>query len=207
MSKPILLVGAGGHARSCIDVIEQLANCSVYGLIGLESEVGQSILGYSIIGVDSDISSIIGSDCSALVTAGQIKSADLRIQLFNLLKNIGADLPVLISHRAYVSPHAVIGEGTIIMHGAVVNAGAVIGRNCIINSMALIEHDSVVGDHCHISTGARINGGVSIEDGVFIGSGCCVRQGILIGTRSIIGMGQLILKDCPVDSRLPSSRE
>ena len=47
----ILLVGAGGHARACIDVIEQAGIFQVGGLVGLPDEVGNSELGYPIVAV------------------------------------------------------------------------------------------------------------------------------------------------------------
>ena len=50
----ILLIGAGGHARACIDVIEQGKQFTVAGLIGLPHEVGSQVLGYSVLGMDTD---------------------------------------------------------------------------------------------------------------------------------------------------------
>ena len=84
---------------------------------------------------------------------GQIKGPQIRVRLFDLLKQLGAELPVIISPRAYCSKHTVLGEGLIVMHGATVNASVRIGNNCIINSQALVEHDVQIDDHCHISTG------------------------------------------------------
>ena len=52
---PILLVGAGGHARACIDVIEQEGRFEVGGLIGTAAQGGERILGYSVLGTDADL--------------------------------------------------------------------------------------------------------------------------------------------------------
>ena len=41
MKKQILLIGAGGHARSCIDVIERENKYKIYGLVGLKKEIGK----------------------------------------------------------------------------------------------------------------------------------------------------------------------
>ncbi len=49
---------------------------------------------------------------------------DLRIRLYERLRQLGFEMPVVMSPRAYVSRHASVGEGTIVMHGAIVNAGA-----------------------------------------------------------------------------------
>jgi sugar O-acyltransferase (sialic acid O-acetyltransferase NeuD family) len=203
----ILLVGAGGHARACIDVIEQEGRFTVAGLVGLPNEVGSRILGYPVLGTDADLPVLLGDYAHALVTVGQIKTPQPRIRLFDLLEQNGNSLPAIVSPRAYVSPHASLGLGTIVMHGAVVNAGAVVGRNCIINSQSLVEHDVVIADHCHIATAAAINSGVRIGAGTFIGSNSSVRQCIHIGEQCLIGMGQRVLADCDAGTRLPSSKE
>lgn len=202
-----MLVGAGGHARACIDVIEQEGRFAVAGLVGLPSEVGSQILGYPVLGTDADLPALLGVHAHVLITVGQIKTPEPRIRLYDLLEQNGGSLPVIVSPRAYVSPHASLGFGTIVMHGAVVNAGAVVGRNCIINSQSLVEHDVVIADHCHIATAAAINSGVHIGTGTFVGSNSSVRQCINIGEQCLIGMGQRVLADCEAGSRLPSSKE
>ena len=200
---PILLVGAGGHARACIDVIEQEGRFAVAGLVGLPHEVGTRVLGYPVLGTDADLPALLGDCAHALVSIGQIKTPEPRMRLFNLLEQSGYALPVIVSPRAYVSPHAMLGAGTIVMHGAVVNASAVVGRNCIINSHALIEHDAVIEAHCHVATTAAINSSVHIGAGTFIGSNSSVRQHINIGERCLIGMGQRVLADCEAGTSMP----
>jgi len=201
----ILLVGAGGHAKACIDVIEQQKMFEVIGLVGDENETGGTILGYPIIGTDAELPKLFKQSANALVTTGQIKTPETRIRLFDLLTQAGFNLPSVISPQAYVSNHAKIGSGSIVLHGAIVNAGAVIGDNCIINSRSLVEHDAMVGHHCHISTGAIINGDVSIGSGTFVGSGSVVRESIVIGERCVIGMGQLITGDCAANTQIPAA--
>jgi sugar O-acyltransferase (sialic acid O-acetyltransferase NeuD family) len=202
----ILLLGAGGHARACVDVIEQDGRFGVGGLLGLREEVGSKILGYPVIGTDADVARVAREFDAALVTVGQIKTPTVRIRLFEALEAAGVALPVIVSPRAYVSRHARLGAGTIVMHGAIVNAGAVVGRNCILNSQSLVEHDVVVGDHCHVATGAAINSGVRVGDGTFVGSGSTVRQGLTIGEHCVVGMGQRVLADCAAGSQLPPRR-
>jgi sugar O-acyltransferase (sialic acid O-acetyltransferase NeuD family) len=194
--KPLLLIGAGGHAAACIDVVEQDGRCIVVGLVASAAEVGKQLFGYSVIGTDEDLPALIGRFPNAIIAIGHIKTPEPRIRAFDRLQAMGCAMPVIVSTYAYVSKHASIGAGSIVMHGAVVNAGAVIGRNCIINSQSLVEHDAVIADHCHVSTAAAINGGVRIGAGTFIGSGSSVREGVTIGEGCRIGMGQQVLADC-----------
>ena len=203
----ILLVGAGGHAGACIDVIEQEGRFVVKGLVGLPGEVGSRVFDYPVLGSDADLPALL-SDCkNALVVVGQIKTPDLRISLFHQLQENKCVLPVIVSPYAYVSPNAKLDTGTIVMHGAIVNARAVVGKNCIINSQSLIEHDVVISDHCHIATAATINSGVRIGTGTFVGSNSSVRQFINIGERCLIGMGQQVLSDCAAGVCMPWIKE
>ena len=203
----MLLIGAGGHARACIDVIEQEGKFTIAGLVGLVDEVGTRVLGYPVLGSDAELPELLREHRHALVTVGQIKTPDLRIRLFELVERSGCSSPVVVSPRAYVSSHAAIGAGSIVMHGAVVNAGAVVGRNCIINSQSLVEHDVVIEDHCHIATAAAINSGVRIGAGTFVGSNSSVRQSVTIGERCVVGMGTRVLADCEADTRMVSPRD
>ncbi len=192
MTKPqLILIGAGGHARSCIEVIVEQGQFKIAGLIGLPEQKDVTYLdhGYNVIGVDSDLGHLVKIIRYALIAVGHMKSAEHRIRLYHQLVDLGYELPVIIAPTAHVSRHAKIGPGTIVMHGAIVNAGASVGNNCIINSRALVEHDVRIEDHCHISTGTILNGNVSIGAGSFIGSGSIIKNGVTVGSNCLIGMG------------------
>jgi|TARA_B100000315_G_C14489693_1_gene546983 sugar O-acyltransferase (sialic acid O-acetyltransferase NeuD family) len=191
----IILVGSGGHARSCVDVIELSGHFKIAGLIEKDHTNSQENLGYPIIGTDDDLPDLRQDYEVALVTVGQINSAATRVRLFNMLNDLKYKLPVIVSPIAYVSKHAKIGDGTIVMHNVMINANAKIGKNCIINNKTLIEHDAVIGDHCHISTGAIVNGEVQVGEGTFIGSGAVTKQSVGIGSRCVIGAGAVIKTD------------
>jgi sugar O-acyltransferase (sialic acid O-acetyltransferase NeuD family) len=188
-SCPILLVGGGGHCKSCIDVIGQEGKFQIAGIVDLPEKRGLLVLGHPVIGCDEDLPNLLKSCPNVLITLGQIKSPVRRMKLFNDLQKMGAQFPVIQSPLAYISPYAQIADGTIIMHHALINAGATVGKNCIINTKALVEHDAVIEDHCHISTGAIINGGVRIGTGTFIGSNTVTKEYIEIGDNLVIGLG------------------
>lgn len=189
--KQILLIGAGGHCKSCIDVIEQIGSWDIVGIIDRKDSGVDEVLGYPVIGCDDDLAEFKEQYEYAIVTVGQIHSAEIRIKLFNKVKVLGFELPCIVSPLAYVSKHATIGEGTIVMHHAIVNAAAKIGQNCIVNTKALIEHDAVIENHSHTSTGAIINGGVVVGEQSFIGSHATTNQAITIPPKSFIKAGTM----------------
>jgi sugar O-acyltransferase (sialic acid O-acetyltransferase NeuD family) len=201
MTRPgVILIGAGGHARACIDVIEQHDCFKIVGLVGKFEQMHTKILGYDVIGVDTDLPELAKYTQYAIISVGQIQTAEKREQLYVKALKSGFQFPVIISPTAYVSKHSQVGSGTIVMHGAMVNSGVMVGSNCIINSNSLIEHDVMIEDHCHISTGAILNGAVTIGPRSFIGSRSVIREGIAIGNNSVVGMGVSVRHNLPENS-------
>jgi sugar O-acyltransferase (sialic acid O-acetyltransferase NeuD family) len=207
MSKPgLILIGAGGHAHACIDVIEQHGGYQIAGLLGMPDEMHDHHLGYAVIGTDNDLPELAKTIPYALITLGQIKTPEHRTRLYQQVLEFGFQLPTIIAPRAYVSRHASIGAGTIVMHGAIVNAGASVGKNCIINTRALLEHDATVADHCHISTGAIINGKTVIGSGSFVGSGSSIKEGASLGQNCLVGMGIAVRHNLPDNGQFAGSK-
>jgi sugar O-acyltransferase (sialic acid O-acetyltransferase NeuD family) len=194
MSKKIILIGGGGHCKSCIDVIEKEGRFEIEGILDRQIENG-TICDYRILGDDNLITEYFSKSRSFFITIGQIKNPGAREKIFFYLKGLQITLPVIVSPTAIVSKYSTCEEGTIIMHHAIVNADAKIGYNCIINNRALIEHDVVIGNHVHVSTGAIINGNCTVGSNVFIGSQSVINNGLKICDDVVIGSGSVIIKD------------
>lgn len=194
-NRDLVLIGAGGHAYSCIDVIEQTNKFDIVGLVGLATELNSTHLGYAVIATDHDLPDLATYCRNSFVAVGQIKDPTPRIRLYNLAIKTGFTVPIIVSPKAYVSRHAHLGSGTIVMHGCSINAGATVGDNCVINTHSTVEHGVMIGNHCHLSPGALINGDAQIGNGTFVGSGSVIRNGIVIGKQCVIGAGVSVLRD------------
>jgi|TARA_B110000211_G_scaffold228514_1_gene284854 sugar O-acyltransferase (sialic acid O-acetyltransferase NeuD family) len=190
--KEIILIGAGGHCKACIDVIEEEKKFKILKIFDKDKKL-KTLFNYKVI-LEKHLNNSIKINY-ALITVGQIKNSDIRYNLFKKLKKKGFRMPKIISPYAHISKHASVGEGTIVMHNAVINAGASIGKNCIINSSSLIEHDVTIGDHTHISTKAVINGGSKIGSKVFFGSSSVTKENIRIKDKSLISANKFIKKN------------
>jgi sugar O-acyltransferase (sialic acid O-acetyltransferase NeuD family) len=191
-SKPnIILIGAGGHCVSVIDVIEQEKKYKILGILDSNNKE-DNILGYPILGGDELIPSLVNNNTFFLISVGQINSYTIRQNIAENLKINNAKLAIVVSPLAYVSKHANVQEGTVIMNGAIVNAKAKIGMHCIINTKSNIEHGVLIRDFCHISTCAVVNGDSIIENGTFIGSNSTISNGIIVKGGSVISAGKFI---------------
>ena len=198
--KKIILIGAGGHCMSCVDVIELQHKFKIVGLIDNKKE--KFLLDYKIIGSDKKLKKLSKRIQYALITVGHIKNSKIRENLFKKVLNYGFKFPTIVSPLSYVSKRAAIGEGTIVMHGSTINAGAKIGKNCIINNKTLIEHDVVVEDNCHLSTRSTVNGGVTIKKNSFIGSCSVIKQNIKIGINCFVNANLFIGKNLKDNSKI-----
>ena len=170
--KKILIIGSGGHAKSCAEVIEKCKDYKLVGFVTKNKKFNKNvkILDYPVVASDKELAKLSNKFKYAIVGIGQIKNFENRYKIFKNLKKLNFKLPTIISPNAIVSKFSYFGSGCIVMQHAIVNADTEIGNNCIINNKALIEHDVKIGHNSHISTGAIINGSVEIGENCFIGS-------------------------------------
>ncbi len=186
----MILIGGGGHCKSLIDVAES-AGYRIAGILDRPEELGKKILNYEVIGNDDDIPKYVGS-AEFIISVGYIRNPDLRIKLYELVKQQGGQFATLIASTAYVSQYASLGEGTVVMHHAFVNAEATVGKNVILNTFSNIEHGSIVGDQCHISTGVMVNGDCKVGNNCFIGSGSVLYNGVSITDGVVVSAGSVV---------------
>ena len=144
----LILVGGGGHCRSCIDVIETGGKFKIAGIVDIKDKTGTKVLGYKITGSDGDLPALVKKFKSVLITIGQIKSPAKRKEKYETLKKLGAKFPTVISPKTHISKYSKVGQGTIIMHAVVINANVSVGEK---SYEFLIFHDEnashVAGKH------------------------------------------------------------
>ena len=191
----VLLLGGGGHCKSCIEVIESTGKYNIVGFFDKDETQTLPVFPYPLLGSESIISSFVEPNNFFLVAVGQIKTALARIKLFDLIAQNGGKHLSVISPYSVISSRSSLGEGSIVHHQVIVNTDTHIGKNAILNNKSLIEHDCVVGDHCHISTGAILNGGCSIGNEVFVGSNSVLVQGVAIISNVVIGAGSVVTEN------------
>ena len=95
--KNIILIGGGGHAFSCIDVIEKEKKYKIIGIVDKKLKIGKKILNYKIIGKDQNLKDLRKKADYAFVTVGQIGLSEIRKNIFLNLKKLGFKLPSIIS--------------------------------------------------------------------------------------------------------------
>ena len=77
MKKKILIFGAGGHANSCIDVIEAENKFKIIGLIGKKRD-RKKVGNYEIIGSEENLSNLLKGRKYAHIALGGIDNLKIR---------------------------------------------------------------------------------------------------------------------------------
>lgn len=140
----LVILGAGGYANTVCDVAEQLG----YKIFAV---LDDKLPGFELMTFDKYLQDGI----EFMVALG---NNEFRIKWMDTIKNAGGKLSLLIHPSAYVSPKAVIEEGTVVLPKAIVNTGAKVERGCIINLGCIIDHDCVIEEGVHICLGAVVKG-------------------------------------------------
>ncbi len=205
-NKPVILLGAGGHAKVLLDILLE-QNVEILGIAEKEGKNKLTDLcGVSVIGADSDVLNYSPDKIELVNGIGSIGSTALRQKIYEYFKRQGYRFRQVVHSSAIISQRAELSEGVQVMAGAVVNIGTRIGENSIVNTKASVDHDCIIGAHVHIAPGVTLSGGVTVEDGSHIGTGATVVQGVAIGEYAFIEAGGIVVRNLGDKEKLKSHR-
>lgn len=185
MKEKIALIGAGGHCKIVIDLIEEL---NQYEIIGIYDD--NKIDFFENIKILGNISSLDTTIDNFFICIGNENVRKNIYTKFNYL-----NYPVLIHPSAIISKKAKICDGTLICAGAVIQTGVIINKQCIINTSSTIDHESYIDEFSSVSPNAVICGRVKIGKRTFIGANATIIQCKEIGDDCVIGAGSVIIKN------------
>lgn len=194
--KRIILVGAGGHAKTVVETIEKNGDYEIVGFV-TPGNIGEEVYhSHRIIGNDDHLAELYNKEIhDAFVCIGFMGLPSVRERLYTKLKAVGFNVPIIIDPSSVVASDVTIGEGSYIGRNVIINADARIGKMCIINSAAVVEHECRIGDFSHVAVSAVICGQTTIGANVFVGANATVIQNVTIGNGSLIGAGSLVRKN------------
>lgn len=195
MTLPVVIIGAGGHARVLIEAL-RLANCRIAGLLDADpSMTGKVVMGVPVIGTDEALKGLHPGEVRLVNGIGSVASTARRREVFDRVGKMGFRFATVLHPSAVIASDASLGEGAQVMAGAVLQVGVQVGANAIVNTRASLDHDCLLGAHAHVAPGVTLSGGVSVEEEAHIGTGATVIQGIRIGRGSVVGAGSVVVRN------------
>ena len=194
MTLPVIVIGAGGHARVLVEALKRAA-AEIVGCTDCNSAGQGRGLGIPLLGSDDAVVRFPSASVRLANGIGSTRDGRVRREVFERFRSQGYRFAEVVHPSAVIAADAVLGEGVQVMAGAVVQPGCRIGVNAIINTRASVDHDCIIGDHVHIAPGAVLAGSVTVGTGAHVGTGATVIQGIAIGAAAIVAAGAVVTDD------------
>ena len=194
----VLVVGASGHAKVVLDIIEQEGRHEVVGLLDDFKPPETAWYGYQVDGPVANVAELAARRNADGVFVA-IGDNWIRSQIVERLKS-------LVPHLTFVSPvhpsarlarGVTLGGGSVVMAGATINSDSVLGEHCIVNTNASVDHDNRLGSFSSVAPGVATGGNVTLGDFAAIGIGASLLQGRRIGQHAVVGAGSVVTRDIP----------
>jgi len=204
MTERVVVIGASGFGRECLDVLDAMAaagvDLQVLGVVDdTPSEANLTRLaarGVAHLGTIADW--LAHGDTVTRYVLG-IGNPAVRRRIVARLDAAG------LAPFTAVHPSATFGASTTLADGVVVCAGACVsnnvrlGRHVHVNPNATIGHDADLRDFVSINPAAVISGEVVVGEETLVGAAATVLQGLMVGERTVIGAGAVVTKSVPPD--------
>lgn len=189
-SQKLAVIGAGGQAKVCLDILE-LMGVHPSLILGAEGSPGQ-LNGFDVESGYENISLLTHRGFThVLIAVGD--NIDRRNRAEECVSQ-GVRLFTAISPKSVISPKATVGEGSVVHHGAILDPYVEVGPLAIINTNSVISHDTRIGIAVHVAGQTIIGGGCKLGNQVFVGLGSTILPGLTIGDDIVIGAGSLVTK-------------
>ena len=197
-TRDIVVIGASGHAKVIIDIIEREGAYRIAGLIDSYKELHTQVMGYEILGREDSL--------PALVTEGRILGGIvaighnwMRSQMVQRIRELAPGFVFVnaIHPSAQIARDVELGCGVAIMAGVSVNPGCRIGDFCFLNTNASVDHDNVLEEFSCLQPNAATGGNVRVGAFTAVSMGATVIHGVTIGPHTVIGAGATVLRDVP----------
>jgi sugar O-acyltransferase (sialic acid O-acetyltransferase NeuD family) len=204
-SKPVIVLGSGGHAQVCIDALI-LENRNILGIITPDKQK-KSVLDIPVIGNDDCISRYSPEDIELVNGIGFLPGSSTRKKIFERFKSDGYRFSQVIHPATTIAGTVHLAEGCHIMAGVVIQTGTRVGENTVVNTNCVVDHGCHIADNCHLAPSVTLCGNVAIGVGTFVGAGSTVSNGLTIGMNSIIASGKTVIRAMEENSVLIKDRQ
>lgn len=192
--KDLIVIGAGGHARSVIDAALLNSELSISCVLDIDfiEGVDEEIFGVPVLGGVSYLERISPDESVIFLALGDNK---VRKRVSHIIENYGFESVNIVHPRASVSREAALGTGNFIGAFANIGPGVKVGNYCLLNTLSNLEHEAIIGDFCQLGPNAMVCGRSNISDNVFVGAGGIILDNISLPVGVVIGAGAVVTKN------------
>lgn len=196
----MLVIGAKGHAKEIIDIIDNNGIITFFDNI-TTPPLHIFLNTFKVLNSFDQLTDyFLKNDPKFCLGIGGTK---IRQEIANKIKSHGGQLTTITAHNASIGQYDVaIGKGCNIMKNVMISNSVIIGEGVLINYGASVHHDVSIGNYCEISPGAMLLGRCKIGNYTSIGAGAIILPDIKIGNNVIIGAGAVVTKNIESNSKV-----
>jgi sugar O-acyltransferase (sialic acid O-acetyltransferase NeuD family) len=198
----VVVVGASGFGRECLDVLEAMAGAGssveVAGVVDDgPTELNLERLAARGVAYLGTIEEWLATDAEPLTYVLGVGSPDVRRRLVVRLEDAGAQPFTAVHPSAIFGSRVLVGEGVVVCAGATVSTNVRLGRHVHVNPNATIGHDAVLEEFVSVNPGAVVSGGVVAGESTVVGASATILQNLNLGHHVTIGAGAVVTRGVP----------
>lgn len=199
MTARVVVIGASGFGRECLDVLEAMisagSDIQVLGVvddsISTENRERLAARGMAFLGTRGEW---LEADAAGAEYVVGIGNPIIRSGIVAELTEFGQKAFTAIHPSVVQGALTMIGEGSVICAGVALSTNVQIGRHVHVNPHATIGHDAILEDFVSVNPAAVISGVVTVREKSLVGAGAIVLQNLEIGRNSVVGAGAVVTK-------------
>lgn len=197
MTRPLVLIGASGHAREVLqlvlDINKVLPTWHIEALIADDHGDADPRFGdfglYEVLPVGA-LDSFRGSDFVVAIGSGEA-----RLRMARHAERAGLGATTLVHPTAQIGIGTPLSEGTVVFAFSAITTHVTMGRHVLINRSCSVGHDAVLQDGVTLHPGAVVSGAATVGTCSTIGSGATLIPGVHVGADAVIGAGGVVVTD------------
>ncbi len=180
----VVIVGAGGYGRVVLDVLltSGLGDRVLGFYDDAHAALSGEVRGVPILGDVGMLKSMLSVEPVHVVVA--ITDNEVRLQVANSLRSLGARFLSAVHPEAYVSETAVIGDG------------------CVLAAGTVVHPDAAIGSQFFLGRGWVVDGAGEVGAGTWISAGAVVGSGARVGARVVLGQNSSVGRKAVVDGEV-----
>lgn len=199
MMGEIYILGVGRNTIVTIDLAET-CGYKVAGLYHyLDDRTGEDYFGHKIIGCNEEL---FGQDLTGKNFVVSVGENAIRAEIFQRLRERGANLVTLVHPTALVSKYSVLKDGVQVYAYALVDPNVVVEEDSVISSKTSLLHGSRIGKHCFVAPDAVVGANTVMEDYSFVGLNATLvsNKAGQIGKGAVVGASAVVTRPVSDDA-------
>ncbi len=198
----MLIIGASGHAKELIEVIDIKKHNELMFFDNVSSPLPVVFLKqFKVINTILEIEEFFLKNSCDFATA--IGGSHSKRGVVEKIRALGGNYVSVIDKDAVIGNFDVlIANGVNIMKHVFISNSVSIGEGSLVNYGTSIHHDSVIGEYCELAPKSTVLGNCTIGNNVFIGANATILPNVNIGDNAIIGAGAVVVKNVNANQKV-----